>query len=149
MKEILYSIVGVAIGYLIKYGLDKRQQFITKNSEIKRLAYSELVDLMLDLFSQDKIGQLSTKQLMKRLNSFYSKYVLYASQEVILSFADLMQYLYKNSEGLDSTTLMKLITTVFKNMRSDIGLSSYSLGVGGEKLLRARFTDFDELMGQK
>lgn len=149
MNELIFSVIGVIIGYLIKFGLDKRQQFITKNAEIKRAAYSELVDLMLDLFSQDKIGQISTKQLLKRLNSFYSKYILYASQEVILSYAEFMQYMYNNSDNLDTVRSMKLMTKVFKHMRKDIGLKSYQLGADGEKLLRARFTDFDQLFGVK
>jgi len=148
MNGVAYSIAGLIIGYLIKYGLDKRQQFIAKNAEIKRIAYSELVVFILDTMSQDKIGKMSNKNMAVRLNSFYSKYILYASQEVVIAYADLMQYIYKNST-MDSVITTKLMTKVFKFMRKDIGLRNYMLGSDGELLLRAKFNDFDNLFEVK
>lgn len=138
-------VASAGLGYLVKYLLDKRTQFVTKNAEVKRGAYLELCELMLDLFSQDKIGKMSTKSMLTRLNSFYSKYILYASPSVIVSFGELMQYIYHHSEKLDAGFTMRKMTRVFMGMRKDIGLSNKDLGIDAERILRARFTDYDEL----
>ena len=138
-------LAGAGVGYFVKFLLDKRTQFVTKNAEIKRGAYLELCELMLDLFSQDKIGKMSTKSMLTRLNSFYSKYILYASPSVIVSFGELMQYIYQHAERLDASITMRKMTHVFMEMRKDIGLSNKNLGSDAERILRARFTDYDEL----
>jgi hypothetical protein len=139
-------IVSGIIGYFIKYILDRRSEFITKNAEIKREAYSDSVDLMLAIISQSKLGEISQRDMLKNLNDFYSKYILYASPKVVNSFGDYMQYIYSHSEDMDSKTMMMLMTTVFRDMREDVGLSNKDIGKKGERLLRGRFNDYESII---
>jgi len=144
---IAVSLVGSGfLGYFAKYYLDKKQQFITKNAEFKRAAYSEVIDLLLTVMSQNKLGALSDKELVKRLNSAYGQCILYASPEVINAFGDSMQYLFTSNDKQDARTTMTNMTKIFQHMRDDIGLSNEGLGVDGERLMRVRLNDYEESM---
>lgn len=139
------SLIGSGfLGYFAKYYLDKKQQFTTKNAEFKRAAYSEVIDLMMAVLSQNKLGSLPDKELVKRLNSAYGKCILYASPEVINAFGDVMQYLYTVDNQRDAKTTMTGMTKIFKYMREDIGLSNENLGDSAEKLMRVRINDYRE-----
>lgn len=147
MNNFLYPLITLVIGYLIKAGIDKRHEFTTKNAEIKRSAYAEMTELILDLFSQDKLGKLEDRDMVKRLNSFNAKCILYGSPEVVNAYGDMMQALYSMGEQIDTGKNLINITKLLKAMRQDIGLSNLSLGLNGEKLLRAKFTDYDKIFG--
>lgn len=140
---------GGILGYLVKYFLDKKAQFSTKNSEIKRKMYQDFVNIVIDFFDHTKKQKQNDTQVVKKIFSFYRQYVLYASPEVISSFSDLMQYFYKNGSSKEPTmddpqAALKKMTNVFKCMRKDIGLSNKGLGENGEVLLRAIINDYDE-----
>jgi hypothetical protein len=142
------------VGYWVKYFLDKKAQFSTKNAEIKRKMYQDFVNIVIDFFDHTKQQKHNDTQVVKKIFSFYRQYVLYASPEVISSFSELMQYFYKNgdtSEAIKTTiddpqAALKKMTNVFKCMRKDIGLSNRGLGDDGEKLLRAIINDYDEMI---
>jgi hypothetical protein len=143
---VVASLIGSGfLGYFAKYYLDKKQQFTTKNAEFKRTAYSEVIDLLMQVMSQNKLGALSDKELVKRLNSAYGQCILYASPEVINAFGDAMQYLF-TSDKQDAKITMTNLTKIFKYMREDIGLSNEGLGENGEKLMRVRLNDYAETM---
>jgi hypothetical protein len=136
------------LGYFAKYYLDKKQEYMSKNAEFKRTAYSEVIDLLLTVMSSDQLGkQLPQKELIRRLNSAYGQCILYASPEVINAFGDAMQHMFKNEgENGDPKITMIKITSIFKFMREDIGLSNKLLGDNDEKLMRVRLNDYDKTM---
>jgi len=141
------SLIGSGfLGYFAKYYLDKKQQFNTKNAEFKRTAYSEVIDLMMAVLSQSKLGALTDKELVKRLNSAYGQCILYASPEVINAFGDAMQYLYTSGDKQDGKATIVNMTKIFKYMREDIGLSNDGLGENAERLMRVRLNDYKETM---
>lgn len=143
LMGIIASLIGGgAVGYFVKYYLDKKQEFSTRNAEVMRTAYSELIALILELMSQSELGTMSSKTMLKRMNSFYEKYILYASPEVINSFGDLMQFFYNSDGKTDPKESMIKITRVFKFMRNDLHLSNDDLGQDAERLLRARLNDY-------
>lgn len=149
MNILVYPLLTLVVGYLIKAGIDKRQEFITRNAEIKRAAYMQMTELILDLFSQEKLGKVEDKDMVKRLNSFNTKCILYGSPEVVNAYGDMMQALYGMADAIDTKQNFVNITKLFKAMRSDIGLSNIGLGDNGEKLLRARFTDYGGIFGNE
>jgi hypothetical protein len=136
---------GGFLGYFVKYYLDKKQQFATKNAEFKREAYSEVISLLTDVMSQGNRGSLPEGDLPKRLDSAYSKCILYASPQVISAFGDTMQYLFIE-EKPEPKIIMLSITKIFKCMREDIGLSNESLGDNAERVMRVRLNDYKETM---
>lgn len=146
IQKILLGLVGILVGYLLKYYLDKKQQFATKNAELKREAYFQFIEFMMDIMSQNQVGVLSAKQMVQRLNPFFAKHILYASPEVVNSYGDFMQYLYTHSEKIDTKTLIVYMTTVFRDMRKDVGLSNKNIGHNGERLVRGKFNDYEKIM---
>lgn len=141
---ILPALGGLA-GYLLKYYLDRRQQFATKNAEVKREAYQGFVNLMVDIFAKGE-----SEDAVARLHVFYKSDILYASPGVIKAFAELMQYFYVVQDFTgDKKKLrgaLRRVTKVFKCMRRDIGLSNRRLGREGEILFRALLKDYDDFM---
>ena len=138
------------LGYLIKYILDRKAQFSTKNAEIKREMYQDYVDLVIDFFDTSKVAK-PTHKTQGEMYAFYKKCVLYASPRVLNVYSDLMQQFYKNPTDENSDVsihqtriVLKKMTKVFKYMRKDIGLSNRGLGKDGERLFRAIITDYDE-----
>ncbi|HSX05908.1 MAG TPA: hypothetical protein VLF69_05540 [Candidatus Saccharimonadales bacterium] len=135
---------GGFVGYFIKHYLDKKQEFFSKNAEHKRSAYSEVISLLLTVLSQEKLGTLPEKEMVKRLNSAYEQCILYASPNVINAFGDFMQYLFRANEKnpADSKTTLVNMTRVFKCMREDIQLSNDGLGDNAERLMRVKLNDY-------
>lgn len=144
LLAILPAAIGALLGYLLKYYLDKKQQITSDNTIEKRKAYQDFVNLYVDLMNDSTVSTAPTK-----LREFYKKYMLYGSPSVIKSLAELLQFFYKEPK-LDSLReqrhAMKKIARVFKTMRSDIGLSNYTLGHNGELLMRAIIKDYDHIM---
>lgn len=147
----LIGIIASGIfGYLVKYILDRKAQFSTKNAEIKREMYQDYVNLVIDFFDSSKVAK-PTHKTQGEMYAFYKKCVLYASPRVINVYSDLMQQFYQNPTDEKSEVsinqtriVLKKMTRVFKYMRKDIGLSNQGLGKDGEKLFRAIITDYDE-----
>lgn len=134
------------LGYFAKYYLDKKQEHTSKNAEFKRAAYSEVIDLLLGVLSQSKLGKLSDKQLTQKINSAYGQCILYASPDVINAFGDTMQYIYINKDDINAKLLMTNITKIFMHMREDIGLSNESLGLDARRLMRVKLNDYSEVI---
>ena len=107
------------------------------------------MDLIIDIFKGTKTGKQTEEQdLLTQLYTFYKKYILYASPEVIIAFSDYFQYLYKvNGEVTNDFKIhFQKLTHIMAEMRKDLGLSNKKLGNNGEKLFRALITDFDSMM---
>jgi len=136
------TLVGGALGYFLKYFLDKKQEIGSKNADHKRSAYLEVISLMLTVLSQTKLGTLSDKELVKQLNNSYEQCILYASPKVINTFGDLMQYLFTVGDAQSANETLLKMTRVFKAMREDIGLSNEGLGIDAERLMRVRLNDY-------
>lgn len=76
--SIIGIISGGCIGYLIKYSLDKRTLFSSKNAEIKREIYKDYVNTILKTVNefQQQDGAPSKSQqerLIKELQNFHKK----------------------------------------------------------------------------
>lgn len=148
-------IFSAVIGYFVKYTLDKKAQFSSKNAEIKREMYQEYVDFILgflnDMMDQSKEATPEqTREIVDKMRSFHRKAVLYSSPKVVNAYSNMLQYFYKHS-GSDTNTAhsMVLMTNVFKEMRSDIGLSNRGLRSGAIRLMRPLITDYDSIIKPK
>lgn len=134
------------IGYFIKYHLDKKSQFSSNNAEIKRKAYKEYVDFMLEFLDKAQnqggnIPQPQQEKLIKEMKKFHRNAVLYSSPRVINAYSDMLQNSYKGA--YDSYFTMVFMTNVFKEMRKDIGLSNKGLRSGAIRLMRPLINDYD------
>lgn len=143
------------VGYLVKYSLDKKAQFSSKNAEIKREMYQEYVNFILSFINdlQDQKSDATpeqTKDAVRKMKEFHKKAVLYSSPKVINAYSDMMQHSYKSGDGgVDGLHYMVLMTNVFKAMRKDIGLSNRGLGSGGIRLMRPLINDYDTAIKSK
>lgn len=156
---VILSGVGIIlsgfVGYFIKYFLDKKSMFSSKNSEIKREMYKEYVEIILSTLDtfQDQDGQpteAQSKELVSQLKDFHKKAVLYASPKVLKAFSDMLQHSYREFKDKDNALrTMVLMTAIFKEMRKDIGLSNRGLGSGGIRLIRPLINDYDEVIRNK
>ncbi len=144
------TLIGIissgAIGYLIKYFLDKKAQFSSDNAQIKREMYQEYVDFILkflsDLQEQDtEVTPEQQKEIVKKMKDFHRKAVLYSSPKVINAYSDMLQNAYKGNS--DDFHTMVLMTNVFRAMRKDIGLSNRRLRSGAIRLMRPLINDYD------
>lgn len=144
----LLGIAGsAAIGYLVKYFLDKKAQFSSQNAEIKREIYQEYTDFILkflsDIQEQDsKVTEKQQKDIVKKMKDFHRKAVLYSSPKVVNAYSDMLQNAYRGNNNSFHT--MVLMTNVFKAMRKDIGLSNRGLRSGAIRLMRPLINDYDE-----
>ncbi len=150
------TLIGIissgAIGYLIKYFLDKKAQFSSENAQIKREMYQEYVNFILKFLSdlqeqETEVTPNQQKEIVKKMKDFHRKAVLYSSPKVINAYADMLQNSYKgNSDGFHTMVLM---TNVFRAMRKDIGLSNRRLGSGAIRLMRPLINDYDTTIKPK
>lgn len=156
LAGVIVSVLGSgAVGYFIKYFLDKKASFTSANGEAKRETYQKFVNIMLSFFHETKKNQVLKRNAVDELAEFYKKYILYASPAVIKTFSDLMTHFYKRNNGekadepmtlRETRKLLRKMTKIFKAMRKDIGLSNKGLGYNGQRLMRAMVTDYDDLM---
>ncbi len=149
LLSIVLPVLGAGIGYLIKSNVEKRRQLLEPVNQERRELYQQFVDLIIDIFKGTKTGKQTEEQdLLTQLYTFYKKYILYASPEVIIAFSDYFQYLYKvNGEVTNDFKIhFQKLTHIMAEMRKDLGLSNKKLGNNGEKLFRALITDFDSMM---
>ncbi|MDM1514115.1 hypothetical protein [Myroides odoratimimus] len=150
LVTITLPVLGAFIGYFIKSSIEKKQALLSEVSKERREHYQKFIDLMIELFNTTKSGKkIPDKDLVVSLNTFYKKYILYASPKVINSFSDYFQYLYRYSENtsaVDSKVQLRKLTRVMKAMRADLGLSNNNLGKDGEKIFRALIKDFDDVI---
>lgn len=150
LMVVVLPLLGAGIGYLIKYSIEKRKELLAEVTKERRELYQQFVNLIIDIFSSSKTGkQNDDGELINYLFEFYKKYVLYGSPQVINSYADYFQYLYKTkSENIkqDHKTHFRKLSHIVFAMRKDLGLSNKELGKDGEKVFRALLIDFDSIM---
>lgn len=146
----LIGILGSAVvGYMVKYSLDKKAQYSSRNAEIKREMYQEYVNFILGFIAelQNQSANVTTEQQQKivsEMRKFHKKAVLYSSPKVVNAYSDMLQYSYNSGDGgVNSLHYMVLMTNVFKAMRKDIGLSNRGLGSGAVRLMRPLINDYD------
>ncbi len=146
------TLVGIIssgiVGYLIKYSLDKKAQFSSRNAEIKREMYQEYVNFILQFLAdvQDqKTGATPEQQkdIVKRMKDFHKTAVLYSAPRVINAYSDMLQNTYRSDQPGNGFYTMVLMTNVFREMRRDIGLSNRGLRSGAIRLMRPLINDYD------
>ncbi len=147
---IVLPLLGAGIGFLFRHSIEKKKELTSEITKERREIYQQFVNLIIGIWSDSKSGKKSNSNLTEKLYEFYKKYVLYASPGVIITFSDYFQFLYdanraENAEIDTKNHLIKL-TTIMAAMRKDLGLSNKNLGENGEMLLRAMFTDYDEII---
>ena len=147
---IVLPIIGGLVGYYIKYSIDKKKELTSEITKERRELYQKFVDLIIDMWSKDnKNKNINVK---KEMYTFYKKYVLYASPEVIVAFSDYFQFLYKVNDRDDTTKSntkehIKRLSKIMYEMRIDLGLENVDLGENGEVIFRAIFRDYDSIIG--
>jgi hypothetical protein len=144
---VIIPLFAAGLGYLLKETIERRKILQSEVYKEKRELYQQFINLIVDLFSNSKVGKdLPTNDLLTTLFSFYKKYILYASPEVINAYSDYFQYLYHMGDNQDHKVHFSKLTKVMAVMRDDLGLANTELGKNGERLFRALITDFDEIM---
>lgn len=140
--------MGAVVGYYVKHYIEKKKELTNEITKERRQIYQNYVNLIIDLFGKAKNPHtLDQNKLIKDLNEFYKKYVLYASPEVINAYSNFFQYTYQDtSEKPNIRKLLSLTTKIMMEMRKDLGLKNYGLGKNGELLMRAMIKDFDLVM---
>lgn len=150
MATILLPLIGGGIGFLVKHLIDKNKDLQSEVTKVRRELYQQFVNLIIDIFKDTKTGnQQADNQLLITLYDFYKKYIMYASPEVINSFSDYFQYLYKSNNRPELTNHklhFRSLCKIMIAMRKDLGLSNKNLGEDGVKLFRALINDFDKIM---
>lgn len=149
LLTIVLPLLGAGVGFLLKHNIERQKDLMSEVTKTRRELYQQFVDLIIEIFENSKSGrQQPEKQLMSKLYTFYKKYVLYASPQVINSYADYFQYLYNHdtSNTMDLAVHFKKLTRILAAMRRDLGLKNNNLGKDGERLFRALITDFDKIM---
>ena len=146
---IVLPIIGGLVGYYIKYSIDKKKELTSEITKERRELYQKFVDLIIDMWSKDKKKQ--NQDINKELLTFYKKYVLYASPEVIIAFSDYFQFLYngndsENNTGSTTKEHIKKLSNIMFEMRVDLGLENDDLGENGEVIFRAIFRDYDSII---
>lgn len=152
--------IGGVIGYFFKYFLDKKSELVSEANKIKRESYKKFVDMIIDLFRKSKrFGDQRVpvktmeefykvqNELADRVDEFYKEYLLYASPEVVNSYGEYMQSIYKSDPKIPDSDLreqIRFLSKMIKAMRKDLGLSNYGLGKDGLKVWRAKMPEFDE-----
>lgn len=145
------TIVGAALGYFVKYRLDKSKEINSENTKVKRDAYKKFVSLIINLFknsgSQPAGATAVGASFKEELYEFYKDYVLYSSPAVINAFGDMMQYIFNQEHGVqqDPKGILQKLSRVMQEMRKELGLSNRGLGHSSERIFRAMFNDFDSL----
>lgn len=151
----LIALLGGFVGYFLKFYLDKKAQFSSKNADIKREAYAKFIDLTVNFFITSKKAQKQQHNIVDDLSYFYKQYVLYGSPKVVKAFAEFMQIFYlREIAGLKDKELtraelrhmMRGITKTYAAMRKDIGLSNRFLGRKSSVLMRGIIKDYDVIM---
>ncbi len=146
----IIALIGGIIGYLLRYFFDKKKEFASENAKIKREAYQSFVNFLYDVFKDAKkegAEKIDTQEIKNRMYEFFKKSTLYSSPETINVFGDYMQYLYKNKDDKANVKeTMNHLGLVIKVMRKEVGLSNRGLGKNGERVFRAIFRDFDEII---
>lgn len=141
--------IGAGFGYLIKHYIEKNKEIANELTKQRREIYQQYVNLIIDLFSKDKIQKNKKEDnLLAELFEFYKKYILYASPNVIKAFSDYFQFIYNqnDSENIEySKKSLEYMTKIMLEMRKDIGLKNDGLGDNGEMLIRALINDYHEI----
>jgi hypothetical protein len=153
MNESLFSLLLVIVpllaagfGYLFKENADRKKILQSEVYKEKREMYQGFVNLIVGLFSNARMKiDTPTEELVDTLYSFYKKYILFASPEVINAFSDYFQFLY-HQDVTNHKLHFSRLTKVMAVMREDLGLENTNLGEEGERIFRAIITDFDEIM---
>lgn len=150
---IFLPFIGAGIGYLVKYYIEKNKELANELTKQRREIYQQYVNLIIDLFSKNKINnKKKDDNLLAGLFEFYKKYILYASPNVIKAFSDYFQFIYNQSDfenDKDSKKSLEFMTKIMLEMRKDIGLKNDGLGKNGEMLIRALINDYDKIWGKE
>ena len=151
LATILLPLTGAGLGFLLKRYLDKKKELFNEIANERRQSYQDFINLIIDIFSADKIGNKKnkTESHVAKLYEFYKKNILFAPPKIVNAFGDYMQYIYSMEENKDpqkNRIHVLMLTRVMKEMRKDIGLKNTDLGDDGEKLMRAIINDFDKIM---
>lgn len=153
LLTIILPLLGGGVGYFINHQLEKKRKLQSRVTNERRELYQRFVDFVIDILRNTKTNsQQDEPEMIDTLFNFYKKYVLYASPQVINSYSDYFQYLYKlNEEGgkMDNRIHFQKLTRIIKAMRTDLGLTNKKLGKDGEMIFRALITDFDKIFEKK
>jgi len=150
-SALLVGLLGGAVGYFLKYYLDRKQAFLSANGSVKRKMYKKYLN---ELAAINKISTLDPnevkrvqKQFGESSSEFYSTSVLFASPKVVRAYGDFVRYTDRQQDERYNYELMLKMSRLYVAMRSDIGLSNRGLGRDGELLLRGTINDYDTTVG--
>jgi hypothetical protein len=146
LLSIVLPLAGAGVGYFIKHLIERKRELLSEISKERRAHYQLFVDLFVEFTNAS--GKNENYDVRDALFSFYKKYILYASPEVVRSFGDFIQLLGNNdlSDQSQVNKALKAMTKVILCMRKDIGLKNRHLGRDGEKIMRGFYKDYDKLM---
>ena len=146
----IFTVLGAAIGYFIRYFLDRKKELESENVQKKRDMYQKFIGFLYDLFKSSRKNnneKIADDEFVNNMYEFFKTSTLYSSPETINALGDYMQYLYNNKgQKLNMKETMEHLGLVVKYMRKELGLSNRGLGKKGENVFRAIFRDFNDVM---
>ncbi|MCF7856295.1 hypothetical protein K9N08_01920 [Candidatus Gracilibacteria bacterium] len=111
----------------------------------KEELYTEFVSFYMSLLNGKK---RSEEELQQAMRAFNEKMILTASNEVFLTFGDLMQSFYK-SNGEDTMQGIRLMGELILSMRKDLGHSDWMNNLYWFDSLRPWLKDVDKFVTVK
>jgi len=113
------SVIGVFIGYFIKYYLDLRYNKKIEEMNKKRKIYEDLID-SLNVFISNRS---ESEELKKKLLETYARLWLWASDDVIIEVGEFLQNQIDKDKNnnLTELELKKSFVNAVIAMRKDIG----------------------------
>ena len=147
--ELWIPLVAGAIGYIVRLFYDRRKELQGEVNIKRREVYKEFIDIIVDEIElEGKLDEESLSKLNKKMFTFFRKYMLYASPDVINAFGNYRQYAFKHmfyGEAFDEEIHTKNLAKVIYEMRDDLGLSNKQLGADGEYAFRGLLVRYDEI----
>lgn len=117
-----------------------KQKLNTKKEEL----YTDFVKFYMNLINNKE----NEEDIQKKMKEFNEKMILTASNEVFLTFGDLMQSFYK-SDGKDYTQGMRLLGELILSMRKDLGHKDWKNNLHWFDSLRPWLKDTDKFIPEK
>ena len=122
---VFFSVLTAGIGYYARHIIEKRKELQNEVNIERRKVYQQFVDIIIDdLHSQSEPEKQDFKAVNDAMFSFYKKYMLYASPDVINAMGEYRQYNFSLLLGKDTMnpkTHYAKLSKVLMEMREDLG----------------------------
>ena len=129
LEKILPTVLVVLTGLITWFLKDKSEKLKFQREKLieeKRGNYEKILEPIIRLFASTNGNEREMQKAMRQVMSFdYKKtafqLMLFGSDEVVNSYNQFFQYLYKNEDDLNPFETLKLLGKVILEIRKDLG----------------------------